>query len=383
MYKYLDLLFLITNLVLIIINFYFLLFNEKTNSKIHEINSLKEIQIRFKVSDNFILKLIMNNYVDISNYLNNKYIYKINDLLKTKLLSIIKYIFHRRRKKIVLYSVDLFSIDYHKMWLKNLLKDKFIIKFDKNNPDYLLYNVFGSEHLNQKYNNSIKIAILTENKIPDFNEADYTIGHYHINYLDRYFKFSIFLWQNLNNKFFLQRRNFINSFKRINFCAALISNNISTDGFRLKFINELNKYKKVDMGGKYNNNIGKSVINKIEFLTSYKFSIAMENSEGDGYISEKIVESFLAGTIPIYYGDYMIDEYINPNSFILIKSEKDILKKIEYIKKIDQNNTLYKNLLNEKILLDNNIQKNHQKELKDFLYNIFQQDKSKAFRKFY
>ena len=44
----------------------------------------------------------------------------------------------------------------------------------------------------------------------------------------------------------------------------------------------------------------------------------MENSNGDGYISEKIIESFLAGTIPIYYGDYMVDEYINPKAYILI-----------------------------------------------------------------
>ena len=27
----------------------------------------------------------------------------------------------------------------------------------------------------------------------------------------------------------------------------------------------------------------------------------MENTEGNGYISEKIVDSFLAGNIPIYY----------------------------------------------------------------------------------
>ena len=43
------------------------------------------------------------------------------------------------------------------------------------------------------------------------------------------------------------------------------------------------------MGGKYNNNIGGRVLNKTKFLNSYKFSIAMENSNGDGYISEKII----------------------------------------------------------------------------------------------
>jgi len=75
------------------------------------------------------------------------------------------------------------------------------------------------------------------------------------------------------------------------------------------------------MGGLYKNNIGKRIKNKIEFLSSYKFSISMENSEGDGYVSEKIIHSFLAGTIPIYYGDYLIDEYINPKVYILIKGK--------------------------------------------------------------
>ena len=301
-----------------------------------------------------------------------------------KLLSIIKFIFSKRRKKITLYSVDLCSLDFGKKMLTKLLKDKFIIKFNSKNPDYLFYNAFGSTHLDPKYNNSIKIAFFTENKIPDFYEADYAIGQSHINYLDRFFKFSIFLWQNLNsNDFSISREKVINNIKRQNFCAALISNNYSTDGFRLKFINELSKYKKVDMGGKYNNNIGQIVKRKIEFLTSYKFSIAMENSEGDGYNSEKLLNSFQAGTIPIYYGDYMIDEFINPKTYILIKGEKDIHKKIEYIKEIDNNDELYKNILKENVISDQNIANDIEKEYKEFIYHIFEQDKSKAYRKMY
>ena len=77
----------------------------------------------------------------------------------------------------------------------------------------------------------------------------------------------------------------------------------------------------------------------------------MENSNGDGYISEKIIDSFLAGTIPIYYGDYLIDEYINPKVYILIKGEKDIHKKIEYIKKIDKNDKLYNSIIKEPIFI--------------------------------
>ena len=41
---------------------------------------------------------------------------------------------------------------------------------------------------------------------------------------------------------------------RTKFCAAVISNSYMAN-FRLKFINDLSKYKKVDMGGRYGNNI--------------------------------------------------------------------------------------------------------------------------------
>ena len=263
--------------------------------------------------------------------------------------------------------------------IKFQLRDKFRVKFDKNKPDYLIYDVFGKKHMNKEYNNSIKIAIFSENKIPDFNEADYVISQAHINYLDRYFRHPSFLWYNIKAIKKL-REKALNGSMRTKFCAALISNNISSDGFRLKFINELNKYKKVDMGGKILNNVGGPIQNKIEFLSLYKFSIAMENSEGDGYLSEKIIDSLIAGTIPIYYGDYTIDEYINPKSFILIKNERNIKEKIEYIKEIDNNFEIYLSKLKENILIYENINDAIAKEKKKFLYNIFEQEKIKAKR---
>ena len=135
------------------------------------------------------------------------------------------------------------------------------------------------------------------------------------------------------------------------------------------------------MGGKYKNNVGK-IKNKIKFLSSYKFSISMENTEGDGYLSEKIIDSFLSGTIPIYYGDYMIDEFINPDTYILIRGEKDIKNKIEYIKEIDNNDELYKKIIRKKVLLSNNNNKENKikKEFIEFFENIFNQNKKLAKR---
>ena len=136
------------------------------------------------------------------------------------------------------------------------------------------------------------------------------------------------------------------------------------------------------MGGKCKNNIKKKIKNKISFLSKYKFSIAMENSSGDGYLSEKIVDSFRAGTIPIYYGDYMIEEYINPKTYILVKGDKDMEEKIEYIKKIDNNDTLYRSIMKENPIIDYKIiNKTKYEEFSMFLKNIFRQDKDKAFRR--
>jgi len=270
------------------------------------------------------------------------------------------------------------------IWLLNKIDDEFIIEFNETDPDYLIYNVFDKYDvdLNPNFKNSIKIAFYTENIMVDINYADYIIGNYHINHLDRYFKYSIsFLYQN-NSSIDKIREKVLKGTIRNNFCAAVISNCDSFFRFRLHFIEKLSKYKKVYIGGNCKNNINKKITDKIQFLSNYKFSIAMENSEGDGYLTEKIVDSFLAGTIPIYYGDYMLDEIINPKTYILIKGVKDMDEKIEYIKKIDNDINLYKSIMKEKPILDDNfVDKINKNEIKSFLKNIFRQDKKKAFRR--
>ena len=266
--------------------------------------------------------------------------------------------------------------------LKKILERKYEVLIKSDNPDYLIFNVHGCNHLNDTYQKSIKIAFFTENQIPDFNTIDYAIGQSHILLLDRYFKRPYFLGLsiNFNNRYFkLIRKKVLNSHKKTKFCAALITNNYWTDYFRLEFIEELNKYKPVDMGGKYKNNVGK-VKNKIKFLSSYKFSIAMENTEGNGYLSEKIFHSFISGTIPIYYGDYMVDEYINPKSLILVKNEKNIQEKIDYIKEIDKDNEKYLKILNEIVILNENIPYIINREKFNFFYHIFEQETNRTKR---
>jgi len=369
-----KILFLISNIIYFMINIFILY-----HSPNKEILKFIKNSTIYRNIDNYTLNLITNSYEEIGNYLNNKY----NIYYNSSNLSINK---KGEKKTIKVYGVNIMNQEEFERTLLWYLNDTYIVQFDENNPDYLIYNIGDNQH-DPKYDNAIKIALYTENIIPDLYQSDYGIGHAHISYLDRYFILPFCFLRRLNETKHLnlvQIRNEAINKPRKKFCAATISNSYpECDGysFRLKFIEELNKYKTVDMGGQYGNNIGGPVNDKIGFFKEYKFSIAMENTEGDGYATEKIVDSFVSGTIPIYYGSFVIDEYINPKSYILIRGLEDMKEKIEYIKKIDNDDKLYKSILQEKVLIDDNMIEKMMKEQHDFWIHIFNQDLKKVKRK--
>ena len=378
-----EIIFLIANIIYFIINILFLYSSKNFKNFYNNLSNGKYKQfinnnIVFKNIDKYTFTLLHNSYENIGNYLNDKY----NTFSNLNISSN-----KTEEKKIIsICGVNLNSREEFQRTLLWYLKDRFIVQFDCSKPDYLIYNVFGYHEINPIYNNTIKIAIYTENTIPDIFICDYALGHAHISYLDRYFTLPFCFLRRLNetkNLDFQKIRNeVIDKPIRKKFCVAAISQTAPylTDYFRLNFIEELNKYKKVDMAGRYKNNVGGPIKDKVEFFKDYKFSIAMENTNGDGYSSEKIIDSFISGTIPIYYGSYMIEEYINPKSFILIKGPEDMKEKIEYIKQIDNNDTLYKSILKEKVIIDDNIIEKMQKEQSDFWIHIFSQDLKKAKR---
>nr|ADD95737.1 hypothetical protein [uncultured organism MedDCM-OCT-S04-C2] len=60
---------------------------------------------------------------------------------------------------------------------------------------------------------------------------------------------------------------------------------------------------------------------KIRILSNYKFYFAFENSQVEDYVSEKIFESLLAGTVPIYRGANGIAKFM-PDSRSYIDANK-------------------------------------------------------------
>lgn len=79
----------------------------------------------------------------------------------------------------------------------------------------------------------------------------------------------------------------------------------------------------------------KPIEDKLKTISFYKFSICFENVSYPGYITEKIIDCFVAGVIPIYLGAPNIEKFIPRNSFIDMRNFDSWEKLYRYLAKID------------------------------------------------
>jgi hypothetical protein len=80
----------------------------------------------------------------------------------------------------------------------------------------------------------------------------------------------------------------------------------------------------------------------LQLFNQYKFIICFENSNTDGYITEKIFNVFLSKSIPIYDGAPNISDYINQNSYISF-NDSNFIKKINLLCKNEKLYNIYIN----------------------------------------
>ena len=71
--------------------------------------------------------------------------------------------------------------------------------------------------------------------------------------------------------------------------------------------------------------------NKICGLQDYMFSLTIENENGKDCFTEKLIDCFVTGTIPIYYGTADIGKYFDTNGMIQIETIDDFEKIIPSI----------------------------------------------------
>jgi hypothetical protein len=285
-----------------------------------------------------------------------------------------------------------FSVNFdYKLFLpyKILLKHFDVKIID--NPDYLFCSGYKGFHY-CKFS-GIRIFFMGELFFPDYNLVDYAFSPMNIQYDDRLLFIPFFMYTN-GIESLVRRKSFIyeDIHSKNKFCNFIYSR----EGIpmRTELFNKVSSYKHVDSAGKYLNNMngfpagdrsnaraGFSNKPKWDFQKDYKFSIVCENAVFSDYITEKIIDAYMAATIPIYYGDKSVVKYFNPKSFVNYSDYSSDKEFIERIKEIDNNNELFLDMLNQNIFNDSEFINHTLINMENFLLNIFNQSYESAFRR--
>jgi alpha(1,3/1,4) fucosyltransferase len=245
-----------------------------------------------------------------------------------------------------------------------ILKKNFEIILDKNHPDIVFHSIFGHTSPNWKCK---KILFVAENIRNNYNEeirkninialssATATIGfdpHTNTNFRLPLWQVYILLKPELKDRLFERRR--LENFER--FCAFTVSN--PSNFIRNGAYSMLSQYKLVHSYGKYMSNdfsLQKSSEGrywrdaKDEFFLkhSHKFMFAYENTTYRYYCTEKLMDAFLAGSMPIYLGDPRVNEDWNEKAFLNARDLGDNF--LNVIKKMDQDTEVFLSKYNEPV----------------------------------
>jgi len=122
--------------------------------------------------------------------------------------------------------------------------------------------------------------------------------------------------------------------------SMITSSKNFTKGHNLRH-DVINNIKNIDLYGRGINPIDY----KLQGLKDYMFSIVIENTKKDYYFTEKLIDCFATGTIPIYWGCPSIGEYFDDRGMLIFDNFEDLNKivcgiseelynlKLEYVRK--------------------------------------------------
>ena len=262
------------------------------------------------------------------------------------------------------------------------VKDRYALQItNARDADYVFHSVDGYEVLNYT---GVRIFVSGEYVTPNFNLSDYALAFDPITFGDRYCRLPLIKLYKESYRALATPRTptAIALAQKTGFCAYVISNTKNSAPERAQLVEALDTYKPVAMGGKWRNNTGGPVPDKIAFQTAYKFVLAVENYSAPGYLTEKFAQAAQSNAIPIYWGDPTITQYINPKAFINCHDFESPQALVAKVREIDNDDAAYRAMLSEPWFINGE----EPPEWRDatftnFLCNIFDQPHESAYRR--
>ncbi|WQZ20926.1 fucosyltransferase [Helicobacter pylori] len=269
------------------------------------------------------------------------------------------------RKKFILYFIlsQHYTITLHQ---------------NPNKPSDLVFgNPLGQARKILSYQNAKRVFYTGENEVPNFNLFDYAIGFDELDFRDRYLRMPLY-YDKLHHKaesvndttapyklkpdslYALKKPSHHFKENHPNLCAVVdgktdplkrgfasfVASNPNAP-IRNAFYEALNSIEPVTGGGSVKNTLGYNVKNKSEFLSQYKFNLCFENSQGYGYVTEKILDAYFSHTIPIYWGSPSVAKDFNPKSFVNVHDFKNFDEAIDYVRYLHTHPNAYLDMLYE------------------------------------
>lgn len=191
----------------------------------------------------------------------------------------------------------------------------------KNDEEHLIFTDFSLKDVDN-FNNKKKYGWILESPVITPFAYDFIRNNYEK--FDLIFTFSKELL-NISDKFILipyggcwiesEDRGIHKKNKNL---SIILSVKQTSEGHRLRHT-ILQRYPSIDSFG-FNNPIDK----KITALKDYRFSLIIENCKEDYYFSEKLIDSFITGTIPIYWGCPSIGDFFNTDGMLIFDTLEEL-----------------------------------------------------------
>ena len=287
-----------------------------------------------------------------------------------------------KKSKIKINFVDFWpGFQKDNNYFYHLLSTRYDIAIDESDPDLLFFSVdyarakerdryknhrckkifYTGESVSANFDSNESIGVTNYQAQYSIGKCDYAftydfckrVNHYRLplwtTYIDWFGKGSYtnpsFLLPEdkiSDNEFILKPKN--------KFCATIFSNPISS---RIEAFEKLSQYKQVDGYGMLFGNYSQGELDKYQILSNYKFSICFENKSYPGYYTEKPFHAKTSGTIPIYFSDEQISNDMNEKAFINYGDFDSMDSLVKYVKKVDQNDELYKSYADQPLFKNN------------------------------
>ncbi len=263
-------------------------------------------------------------------------------------------------------------------WLSSHFPIEWVPEEDYLQADYFIGGDFGYKHETFQ---GIKIFYTGENHKTNLNDYDYGLTHELIED-DRRHRFPY--WQS--------SALFVPTYRELvahqpapispdelvaqqrDFCAFICRNPVCRK--RNQLVSHLNDIRKVNCAGPLMNNVGfllpKGADCKLEYCGKHLFTIAYENEAHRGYQTEKILDGLASRSIPIYWGNPLVNEEFNPDAFVHARNFPSEKALIRHILELSEDPVRMAAIINAPRYRDPQVLEKAESALLDFFARIFE-----------